>query len=205
MSCTCFTQYTILSVTIINKHHLPTKLFLSSDLYCLGSWTTNGLVRLILADDERQRYSAWYKDYGAIYEGSESTTSTASALAQLAPTRSQQLGQLPASTSANTLNLAAQPVSFVDLQIALITPLRTITKPMQVRLTRRSNCSDLRGYSNQGSLSSVPSYASPSASSSANSINMLQSIGLGSWYFAFVLISVTIFNSIRTNGHSFEL
>lgn len=145
-------------------------------------------MRLLLADDERQRYSAWYTDY----------SSTAALLAPPAAaglaaddnqnpgaatglTRSQQLLGLSPAAATSTMSPQAGAInslaSVVDLQIALITALPTVTKPMQVRLTRRSQCSELRGYSNQGSISSissssfpVPSYAAPSASS-ASSIN----------------------------------
>lgn len=128
-------------------------------------------MRLILADDDRQRYSAWYRDYSLAIGGGEPDNEPSSA-GQPAVTRSQQLlGMSPVAVSA-----ANSLASIVDLQIALLTALPTAPKPVQVRLTRRSQCSDLRGYSAQGQLASsasspysVPSYASPSASSGASS------------------------------------
>lgn len=118
-------------------------------------------MRLLLADDERQRYSAWYKDYGLTVAGGDELA-TAQQIPGISPS--------PVSQHRNQLN--SMLASVIDLQIALITSVQTVSKPMQVRLTRRSHCSELRGYSSQGSLSSmaqsVPSYASPSASSSAN-------------------------------------
>lgn len=134
------------------------------DLYCLGSWTTNGLVRLLLADDERQRYSAWYRDYGVLQtlpgDQSDGDASQAHALQQQpATTRSQQLISLSNQNQYNSL------APIVDLQIALITPPPSIAKPMQVRLTRRHQCSDLRSYMSQGSFGSSSSYSSSSLSS----------------------------------------
>lgn len=141
-------------------------------------------MRLLLADDERQRYSSWYRDHGAITTATVSSQSDDHELSTTSSqpqgmTRSQQLismssGAASASSSSNNNNqfTANSLASIVDLQIALITPVPTSSVPMQVRLTRRSQCSEIRGYTNQGSLSSmtsssVPSYASPSASSSA--------------------------------------
>lgn len=132
----------------------------SSDLYCLGSWTTNGLVRLLLADDDRQRFSAWYRDYVALQPSQDGASSIDSAQAQLT---------------------AASLAPIVDLQIALITPVPIIAKPMQVRLTRRSQCSELRGYTSQGAYGSSPisafsssmsSYVSPATASSAATAQM---------------------------------
>lgn len=140
-------------------------------------------MRLLLADDERQRYSAWYRDYGTLQgiqpdQVTDSMAPQAQALQQAPLTRSQQLIGL---SNSNSQYNSLAPI--VDLQIALITALPTVAKPMQVRLTKRNQCSDLRGYLSQGSLGSSPmsplssssmlSYApSATAASSASSIVM---------------------------------
>lgn len=120
-------------------------------------------MRLLLADDERQRYSAWYKDYTVPIpqDGANNQGPDQSSLA--AATRSA--GRLDIGSSGQ-LNAPPLYAPIVDLQIALITPAPIIAKPMQVRLTRRNPCSDLRGYTNQGSYNSasgssasMPSYA----------------------------------------------
>lgn len=137
----------------------PTKNSIKN-LYCLGSWTTNGLVRLLLADDERLRYSAWYKDYAV----------------PLIP-------QAPADT-ATTIAPANLYAQIVDLQIALITPAPIIAKPMQVRLTRRNQCSDLRGYT--AGSASMPSYAPSLTARSGASVTIP-----ATWY-RFIVISSSI-------------
>lgn len=138
-------------------------------------------MRLLLADDERQRYSAWYRDYGMLQPVQDGASSAAisrldapqaQALQQQQPvitTRSQQL--LAGSSAGGTNNyLINSLTSIIDLQIALITPLPIVAKPMQVRLTRRNQCSELRGYINQGvwygGSPSMPSYASSATASS---------------------------------------
>ena len=85
-----------------------------------------------MVDDERQRYTAWFRDSNPT-EPSE--------------TRSQQLRTLSAPVATTTTTTQQPPTmpNVVDLQISLIIP-TTITKPMQVRLTKRQQCSDLRGY-----------------------------------------------------------
>lgn len=181
---------------------------LNPDLYCLGSWTSNGLVRLLLADDERQRYSAWYRDYATI----NNQLVPAATASSFDMTRSQQL-----------LALAQQQplvASIVDLQIALITPTPTIAKPMQARLTRRNQCSDLRtflansqasssltsswfgypGHSSNLPLSSVPAsgYASISSSSSAAHPSLVSANGWMTNVVNLIVIIVTLL-ILRTN------
>lgn len=145
-------------------------------------------MRLLLADDERQRYSAWYKDY----------------VVPLPQTSQDGInGQLDGSSAQYSISNLYAPI--VDLQIALITPAPIIAKPMQVRLTRRNPCSDLRGYTNQGSYSgsgssSMPSYApSLTAQSGAVPTVMIPSV----WYqyiVIFTSIASIIVNSFVSKG-----
>lgn len=146
-------------------------------------------MRLLLADDDRQRYSAWYRDYGTIQSPQDGASPgparlesyQAQALQSPIATRSQQLLSASANQFAAPLNnqhLINSLTPIVDLQIALLTPLPIVAKPMQVRLTRRNQCSELRGYISQGAYGgpalspSVPSYASSAtASSSATPLN----------------------------------
>lgn len=152
-------------------------------------------MRLLLADDDRHRYSAWYRDYGSLQTNADgaltsvlATTTTASVVPtdlssspqsqqQAAGlTRSQHL-LLSSNSSPNYNNLVNSIAPVVDLQIALITPLPIVARPMQVRLTRRGQCSELRGYMSQGAYgspisagsSSIPPYASSATASSATS------------------------------------
>lgn len=152
-------------------------------------------MRLLLADDDRQRYSAWYRDYGLIPSPQDGVSLGLSARLDLHQAQALQLQQ-PAgmmtrsqqllATSANTLTgspnnhqLMNSLTPIVDLQIALLTPLPIIAKPMQVRLTRRNQCSDLRNYMSQGAYGgpmlspSIPSYASSATASSAASPTIL--------------------------------
>lgn len=156
-------------------------------------------MRLLLADDERQRYSAWYKDSGPSFITSEEAESTT--VSQHQPlTRSQQmLGMASSSGISNRDQQSNSLATVVDLQIALITSIPTVSKPMQVRLTRRGHCSDLRGHSS--SLLSIPrsapipSYASPSASSSAHlsSINICHATGASySSSLVFMIVSLLV-------------
>lgn len=92
---------------------------------------------MLLADDERQRYSALYRAYNL-----QPSADGASA----APSRSQQMLALAQQQQQAPV---AQFASEVDLQIALIPPTPTIIQPMQVRLTRRNQCSDIRNYLQQ--------------------------------------------------------
>lgn len=148
-------------------------------------------MRLLLADDDRQRYSVWYRDYGTLQTSSDGTlvasSDSSSQSPQVALTRSQQLLQHSTSTNNNN-NLINSIAPIVDLQIALLTP--TGARPMQVRLTRRNQCSELRGYMNQGaygssmsavSSSSMPSYASSATASSASSSITFMSLALSSY------------------------
>ena len=158
-----------------------------TDLYCLGSWTTNGLVRLLLSDDYRQRYSAWYRDHTSLQQevnpSADSSTGSPSAWQQQQQqppsTRSQHLLTVAGGNQPQHQQLAttAPANSIVDLQIALISQQPIVAKSMQVRLTRRLQCSDLQRHnpslfadssSASGSGSSIPSYlTSATASSSA--------------------------------------
>lgn len=155
----------------------------------MGSWTTSGLVRLLLVDDDQQRYSAWYRDHSGLTTIQPVETASleqSQALAwqsqqAVAPNfgRHAAIGQINGSPSmANSLT----PI--IDLQIALITPLPVVAKPMQVRLTKRQQCTDLRSYSSgfigssMSAISSSPpmqSYASSAiaSSSSASATNYI--------------------------------
>ena len=121
----------------------------------------------------------------------------------LALRSSGNLGRFDRSSGQYSINTVYAPI--VDLQIALITPAPIIAKPMQVRLTRRNPCSDLRGYTNQGSYSgsgssSMPSYApSLTAQSGSAPALMIPSI----WYQSIViysLIASLIVNSLLTTA-----
>lgn len=127
-------------------------------------------MRLLLADDERQRYSAWYKDYGSLQvlnqDGALSSES--------ATTKSQQLMTL-ATQNQNLVNPIA---SIVDLQIALITPLPIAVKTMQVRLTRRNSCSDTRIYPGAGPYGGLTQIGSQSPMQRDPSSSAASALGL---------------------------
>lgn len=144
----------------------------------MGSWTTSGLVRLLLVDDEQQRYSAWYRDHSGLTtiqqaEGTNTEQPQPQHVSVAAFGRQPIVGQL--NGGPNLINSLAPTI---DLQIALITPLTSIAKPMQVRLTKRQQCVDMRSHSGQGipgssmsAISSSPtmqSYASSAIASSAS-------------------------------------
>jgi hypothetical protein len=158
-------------------------------------------VRLLLSDDERQRYSAWYKDYGSVVAnvGDSETMSDGQTHAL---TRSQHMLSASAASSIQNKNLLTSvQATYIDLQIALLTPMETVSKPMQVRLTRRNHCSDLRGQFSQSHLSptsqsvSIPSYAAPSASSSAHiesSIHLFHAISVSLGSLAIMILSLFV-------------
>lgn len=129
-------------------------------------------MRVLLADDERHRYSAWFRDYTspANYLSQQDPETSANNAPTDQLTRSQQLLALSASQPQQTTTMSNQiPNTFpsvVDLRIALITPPSVATKPMQVRLTRRSQCADLRSYLSSAS-SLQPTLATGAASSSS--------------------------------------
>lgn len=151
-------------------------------------------MRLLLADDDRQRYSAWYKDYAISAQPPLDGASAAEAQAlqlqqqqQPAITRSQQL---IAASAGQQQYLANSLLPIVDLQIALITPLPIVAKPMQVRLTRtRHQCSDLRAFMGQSPfmaaspMSPIPSYASSATASSSAAPTLLGAANSNSNYY----------------------
>lgn len=150
-------------------------------------------MRLLLADDDRQRYSAWYKDYGTLQVQAQD-----GALVEQQTTRSQQLLSLSAQNSQLVVPTIA-PI--VDLQIALITPLPIAVKTMQVRLTRRNQCSELKAVFSGSqvspagsSSSSMLSYASSATASSAS--------GLASHYYylpsSILILIVTLLIALST-------
>lgn len=152
-------------------------------------------MRLLLTDDDRQRYSAWYRDYSGLAglsSDSSAQDNPQPSSDQASPiTRSQHLltaASANANTNANAnANAHGQQMvnsiaPVVDLQIALITPQPIPTKPMLVRLTRRNHCSDLKGYfAGQGQgqgwfasqmpaiSASLPTYYASSSTSSFSS------------------------------------
>lgn len=151
-------------------------------------------------DDDRQRYSAWYRDYGAL-SLIQDDSPQAQALQQQPVTRSQQLMAASNQRAANPL------APIVDLQIALITPLPIISKPMQVRLTRRNQCSDLRGYTSQGSyggqMSPIPSsmstYASSATAPSSSALSVIVSKTYYPYSFLMLLIVTLLVPLISRN------
>lgn len=162
-------------------------------------------MRLLLADDDRQRYSAWYRDYGGLQTTTDGALATTTSLTdsssssqtsqqQVATTRSQHLLH---SSSSNYNNLVDSIATFVDLQIALITPLPVVTKPVQVKLTRRNQCSQLPlrtyGSLSGSSSSSMPSTAFATASSAADTTPFINRL---SFYFIFVSIVAFSIQSI---------
>lgn len=133
-------------------------------------------MRVLLADDERHRYSAWFRDYSSTYQltqqdldinnNADQSNLQLTRSQQLLTLSQQQIQQQPTTISNQIPNTFP---SIVDLKIALITPLSVpASKPMQVRLTRRSQCADLRSYLSTGALgsSNLQSATSPSSSSS---------------------------------------
>lgn len=123
-------------------------------------------------------------------------------------------------------NAATTFLPIIDLRIALITPLSVASKPMQVRLTRRSQCSDLRNYlatsgssiaqlsshhpSNSLSSSLMPSYApsatgaaAASSSSSATIVisqhPVLSFVLIGSLLTSLIVISFSLTRSAINN------
>lgn len=147
------------------------------DLYCLGSWTTNGLVRLLLADDDRQRYSAWFREYGSLPSSTQDGVTGMDGASQAQALQQQaaiiQRSQLVTSATVGYAQQTPPPLNpiaqIVDLQIALITPVQIVAKAMTVRLVKKHHCSELRSYTNQGPLggASMQSYSSPAPSSSS--------------------------------------
>lgn len=116
-----------------------------TDLHCLGSWTVNNLVRLILVDDERQRYSAWYRDWSGSSDQQQQASAAISSDNNNDDSTEKNL-HMPATNTNSNINInpiSALATPIIDLQIALITPLPVVTKLTQVRLTRRNHCSDL--------------------------------------------------------------
>lgn len=161
-------------------------------------------MRLLLADDDRQRYSAWYRDYGSLQTTTDGALATTASLTdsssssqtsqqqQVATTRSQHLLH---SSSSNYNNLVDSIATFVDLQIALITPLPVVTKPVQVKLTRRNQCSQLplRTYgslSGSSSSSSMPSSAFATASSAAGTTTFINQLSFYSIFASIVAFSM---------------
>lgn len=144
-------------------------------------------MRLLLADDDRQRYSAWYKDYNYLQAPIQDGALTGElpqpqALQQQVLTRSQQMLNMATTTSSsliqniNNNNIVNSYSPIVDLQIALITPLSIPVKTMQVRLTRRNQCSDLRLNSNLASSTNGVSSSSSMLSYSSTASSAFKSI-----------------------------
>lgn len=189
-------------------------------------------MRVLLADDERHRYSAWFRDYSSTYQltqqdldinnNADQSNLQLTRSQQLLTLSQQQIQQQPTTISNQIPNTFP---SIVDLKIALITPLSVpASKPMQVRLTRRSQCADLRSYLSTGALGSsnlqsatspssssfMASYSAPESSSAASSSSssatfvisqypILSLVLIGSLLSSLIVISYSISRSAINN------
>lgn len=146
---------------------------------------------MLLADDDRQRYSAWYSDNSLAL---------------------QQRGLAASSLPTLGTNQVQSVTHVVDLTLALITPQPIEPKPMHVRLTKRNQCSDLRGYLNQlpygagssgGGMmvppSSMPHVGSSSAASPGGYCNPISS---ATYFSTIIVLLLTAYQTLLPNSNA---
>lgn len=175
------------------------------DLHCLGSWTTNGIVRFLLSDDDQQRYSAWYYTYPQTIVD-DINVAQALPANQIVSLRQQQQLQQP---SPSNLQLAATAAAtagsqqVIDLNIALIRPPHLPeARKMQIKLTKQQQCGSAnspqfqeaaQSYQQQSSSFNISQSAS---SNDSNFASLAINTALGCCLLIVILL---LFCAIKTN------